>query len=154
MSAAEINHVGLTVTDIDAAVGWYTDVFGLVPVFGPVEVRGPGRSKAVFGAGFEAMKRAVLSSRNGAGLELFEFLEPPTVRNDDPFRYWQTGPFHVCLTCDDVAAQLAAVAGAGGRARTEPLDAGDGRQIAYCEDPFGNVLELTNRTIAATYPPV
>ena len=149
----EINHVGLTVTDIAAAVDWYAQVFGLVPVFGPEEVRGPGRSKEVFGPRFEAMKRAVLSSGNGAGLELFEFLEPPTVRNEDPFRYWQTGPFHVCFTCDDVGSQLAAVVDSGGRARTAPLDAGNGRQIAYCEDPFGNVVELTNRTIGATYRP-
>lgn len=151
MSTVEINHVGLTVTDIDAAVEWYARVFGLTPVFGPVEVRGPGRSKAVFGPAFGAMKRAVLRSADGAGVELFEFIEPPTVRPDDPFRYWETGPFHVCFTCSDVAGQLAAVAAAGGRARTEPLDAGHGRRIAYCEDPFGNVLELTDRSLSDTY---
>lgn len=148
---SDLNHVGVTVPDIDRAVAWYRDVFGLVPVFGPAEVRGAGRSKVVFGPRFESMRRAVLRSPNGTALELFEFLEPPTVANEEPFRYWQTGPFHICFTCDDVPSQLTKVAQSGGVARTEPLEAGNGRLIAYCEDPFGNILELTDRTVAATY---
>ena len=152
MSSARINHAGLTVTDIDAAVAWYGEVFDLVLVFGPDEVRGSGRSKLIFGERFGRMKRAVLRDPNGAAIELFEFLDPATVRRADNFDYWKTGFFHVCFTCDDVAFQLAAVATAGGRMRTDPLEAGGGRYIAYCEDPFGNVLELTNKTVDQTYP--
>lgn len=151
MTSARINHAGLTVTDIDAAVAWYSGVFGLVLVFGPEEVSGSGRSKLIFGERFVRMKRAVLRDPNGAAMELFEFLDPATVRRDDNFDYWMTGFFHVCFTCVDVASQLEAVATAGGRVRTDPLEAGGGRYIAYCEDPFGNVLELTNKTIDETY---
>ncbi len=149
-AAVELNHAGLTVTDIDEAVSWYVDVFGLSLLFGPEEV-GSGRARAIFGEAFGGMKRAVLGGSNGTGLELFEFLEPKSVRREDNFEYWKTGIFHVCFTCPDVGASVAAVVASGGRARTEPLAAGDGRLIAYCEDPFGNVLELTNRSMPATY---
>lgn len=153
MTRVRINHTGLTVTDIDAAVAWYRDVFGLAVVYGPAEVEGSGRSKVIFGDALSAMKRAVLADDHGVGVELFEFVEPPTVRRKENFEYWKTGIFHICFTCDDVALRLEAVEAAGGRARTAPLPAGGGRFIAYCEDPFGNVLELTNRTIDETYPP-
>lgn len=149
-AGVELNHAGLTVTDIDEAVTWYVDVFGLSRLFGPEEVSS-GRAETIFGEAFGRMKRAVVGGSNGTGLELFEFLEPKSVRRDDNFEYWKTGIFHVCFTCQDVGAQLAAVVAAGGRARTEPLAAGDGRLIAYCEDPFGNVLELTNRSMSTTY---
>lgn len=148
---AQINHAGLTVTDIDAAVAWYTGVFDLALVFGPVEVSGSGRSKVIFGERFGRMRRAVLRDSSDAALELFEFHEPATVRRQDNFDYWKTGFFHLCFTCDDVASRLEAVVALGGRARTAPLDAGGGRFIAYCEDPFGNVLELTNKTLDETY---
>jgi catechol 2,3-dioxygenase-like lactoylglutathione lyase family enzyme len=154
VSLSRINHAGLTVTDIEAAVAWYCEVFDLRLVFGPNEVSGPGRAQAIFGEGFGAMRRAVMSDQGGVALELFEFLQPATTRRDDNFEYWKTGIFHICLTCRDVPSQLAAVVTSGGRARTEPLDAGGGRLIAYCEDPFGNVLELTNKTIDETYPSV
>jgi catechol 2,3-dioxygenase-like lactoylglutathione lyase family enzyme len=154
MRPARLNHAGLTVTDIDEAVSWYATVFGLRLVFGPAEMAGPGRSQVIFGAGFGVAMRAVMSDDDGVALELFQFVEPPTIRRDENFEYWKTGFFHVCLTCPDVPAQLEAVAAAGGRARTEPLEAGTGRLIAYCEDPFGNILELTNRSIQETYPMV
>lgn len=152
MRPARLNHVGLTVNDIDAAVAWYGNVFGLLLVFGPVEITGPGRSQVIFGEGFGAAMRAVMSDGDGVALELFQFIEPPTIRRNENFEYWKTGIFHVCFTCPDVPSQLEAVAAAGGRARTEPLEAGRGRLIAYCEDPFGNILELTDRAIGETYP--
>lgn len=148
---AQINHAGLTVTDIDAAVAWYAEVFDLALVFGPEEVSGSGRSKVIFGERFGRMKRAVLRDSSQAALELFEFHEPATTRRPDNFDYWKTGFFHLCFTCDDVASRLQAVVAHGGRARTDPLEAGGGRLIAYCEDPFGNVLELTNKTLDETY---
>jgi catechol 2,3-dioxygenase-like lactoylglutathione lyase family enzyme len=148
---AQINHAGLTVTDIDSAVAWYTEVFDLTLVFGPVEVIGSGRSRVIFGERFGRMKRAVLRDSSQAALEIFEFSEPATTRRQNNFDYWKTGFFHLCFTCEDVASRLAAVVAHGGRARTDPLDAGGGRVIAYCEDPFGNVLELTNKTLDETY---
>lgn len=150
-SRGRFNHAGLTVTDITVAVEWYRRVFGLAVVFGPAEVTGSGRSKIIFGPAFEGMKRAVLSDPSGVAVELFEFIQPASVRRQDNFEYWKTGIFHICFTCEDVAAQIEQIVAAGGRARTEPLPAGDGRFIAYCEDPFGNLLELTNRTVDETY---
>lgn len=154
MKPARLNHAGLTVTDIDAAVAWYGTVFGLRLVFGPAELAGPGRSQVIFGEGFGAAMRAVMSDESGVALELFQFIEPPTSLRDENFEYWKTGIFHICLTCADVPSQLDAVAASGGRARTEPLEAGAGRLIAYCEDPFGNILELTDRSVDETYPAV
>lgn len=146
----QINHIGITVEDIASALDWYSDVLGFVTVFGPIQEDASGRAGVVFGERFGRMRRAVMASPLGVGLEFFEFSNPPTERSPT-FEYWKSGPFHICFTVADVVATVRAIEMTGGVSRTGPLDAGSGRHIAYCEDPFGNILEFTDRTILDTY---
>jgi catechol 2,3-dioxygenase-like lactoylglutathione lyase family enzyme len=154
-----VTHVGVTVTDLDRAVRWYGDVLGLDPIGPPVEVRadrGHGGAVAadVFGARLGRFRQAHLASANGVALELFEFLEPPAERRRESFEYWKTGIFHVCFAVADIEQAAERISACGGRQRTSRvwrIFPGDPYRTCYCEDPFGNVIELYSHSHERTY---
>jgi catechol 2,3-dioxygenase-like lactoylglutathione lyase family enzyme len=146
-----IAHVGLTVPDLDRAVGWYSDVLDFDLLGCPVHVRsGEGHAGTVaadvFGPGFGAFRQAHLAGANGAALELFEFLEPP---RDDR----RPGPFHVCVVARDVERTAERIASTGGRRRTRawPIFPGEPYLTCHCEDPFGIHIELYSHGHERTY---
>jgi catechol 2,3-dioxygenase-like lactoylglutathione lyase family enzyme len=142
-------HVGVTVPDIDAAIAWYRDVLGLTLVLGPVDLVADGDVEndgvaAVFGARFRHARQAHMATGNGVGFELFEFVDPPTRAPEDNFDYTLRGFSHVCFVAPDIDELAARIEATGGRARTRsfPVFAGQPYRFRYCEDPFGNVVEL------------
>lgn len=144
-----INHVGVSVPDIGAAMEWYGRVFGFTVIAEPVEVRNDdshfGNLAAdICGARFGGMKIAHMVSGDGVGFELFEFLEPAPVRREDTMEYWKNGFFHLAITAKDVAAKTAEIVENGGLQRSQIWDLfpGEDIHVCYCEDPFGNVLEI------------
>ncbi len=145
-----INHVGVTVPDLDKAVAWYVDVLGLELLDGPMHcdlsTTGADRRLDVFGPTWGAMRLAHLMAGNGAGFELFQFLEPPVRRPDDNFVYTRVGPHHVAFTVDDFDGTLERLEQLGGRRRTASYDVHGGTRICYCEDPWGNVIEIVSTT--------
>jgi catechol 2,3-dioxygenase-like lactoylglutathione lyase family enzyme len=146
-----IAHVGVTVPDLDRAARWYCGVLGFEPLGPAVEVRagdGHGGTVAadVFGAGFGRFRQAHLAGANGVAIELFEFAQPP--------RDWRKGIFHICLAGGDVDSLAARIASAGGRRRTArawEIFPGEPYLTCYCEDPFGNVLELYSHSHERTW---
>jgi catechol 2,3-dioxygenase-like lactoylglutathione lyase family enzyme len=154
-----VTHVGLTVTDLGRAVRWYRDVLGFEPIGPPVEVeahRGHGGAVAadVFGDRLRRFRQAHLASANGVAIELFEFVDPPSERRTRNFEYWRTGIFHVCVVAPDIEPVAERIARTGGRLRTSrvwELFAGEPYRTCYCEDPFGNVIELYSHSHERTY---
>jgi catechol 2,3-dioxygenase-like lactoylglutathione lyase family enzyme len=145
--AAAVTHVGVTVTDLDEAVRWYGDALGLEPIGPPVEVRaheGHGGTVAadVFGTRLGRFRQAHLASANGTAIELFEFLEPRSERT-----------FHVCFTVAGVERVARRIAHTGGRRRTGTWEIfpGEPYRTCFCEDPFGNVIELYSHSHERTY---
>jgi catechol 2,3-dioxygenase-like lactoylglutathione lyase family enzyme len=141
-----VTHVGVTVTDLDRAVRWYGDVLGLEPIGPAVEVKaGEGHGGAVaadvFGRGFGRFRQAHLTGENGVAVELFEFGRPPSD--------WRAGIFHVCFAVGDVEA----VAGRTERRRSRvwELFPGEPYRTCYCEDPFGNPIELYSHSHERTW---
>jgi catechol 2,3-dioxygenase-like lactoylglutathione lyase family enzyme len=131
-------HVGVTVPDVDRAVRWYRDVLGLDPIGPTVEVRaneGHGGAVAadVFGPRFGRFRQAHLATANGVAIELFEFPEP---------EQWRTGIFHFCLATPEIEDMAGRIASRGGRVRTSRVWDIERHRMSYCEDPFGNVIEL------------
>jgi catechol 2,3-dioxygenase-like lactoylglutathione lyase family enzyme len=147
-----MNHIGLTVGDIDQAVAWYTEVLGLKLLDGPMccsrETVGAARRKQVFGDDWGEMKLAHMLTDNGCGLELFEFVTPKGGAREENFAYWSFGASHIAFTVDDFHGVLDQITGSGGRARTEVHDVHGGILICYCEDPWGNVVEIVSRPYA------
>lgn len=148
-SRATVNHVGVTVTDLDAAVEWYADLFGLslVGAISTASVDSPYGEfrRGVFGDGWSRMRQARLADSHGVGLELFQFEVPATVCLDDNFTYWMAGPHHVALTVADTPATVERIVASGGRLRGHVASVGPAH-VAYCSDPWGNTLELCDRS--------
>jgi catechol 2,3-dioxygenase-like lactoylglutathione lyase family enzyme len=75
---ATVDHVGLTVTDLDAAIAWYQSVFGLSVLQGPDVIGGAEeRVTDIFGPGVGDFLIAYLGSASGPRLQLFQFFSPP-----------------------------------------------------------------------------
>jgi predicted enzyme related to lactoylglutathione lyase len=153
----KINHIGITVSDIDAAVDWYSSVFDLtvlVPAHdATTETDGAARRRDVFGAAWKHMKLAHLADRDGVGFELFQFVEPPVIATEDGFDYWNIGISHIALTVDDLESTIDRIAAGGGRARSSVHDLPSGVRICYCADPWGTVIELVSGSYAQLVSP-
>jgi catechol 2,3-dioxygenase-like lactoylglutathione lyase family enzyme len=142
-----ITHVGIAVPDLDAALGWYSNVLGLEPLAAPSVVsanEGHAGTVAADVLGDVSFRQAHLTGANGVALELFEF--------DGEDGRW-SGIFHVCFVPPSLDRAAARIAAAGGR-RTSRIwhvfpDAP--YRTCYCEDPFGNTIELYSHSHERTY---
>ena len=103
--------------DAEAAVGFYTDLFGWESEGGPV----PGSSRKHFMCTLRGRDVAAIGSPAPEGM-------PPT---------WGT-----YIWVDDVDATAAKVKGAGGSLVMEPFDSLDGGRMAVAADPSGAVFGL------------
>ncbi|WP_047590652.1 VOC family protein [Marinobacter segnicrescens] len=142
-------HIGLTVPDLSAAIAWYTHELGFRLLTGPLRINEDGSpiasaAQAVYGEGFTSFQFAHLASPDDVGLELFQFRRTATDPGSENFTYWRKGYNHLGLTAPDVERAVRDLIAAGGRARTQVLliDEVKGYKIAYCEDPWGNVIEF------------
>jgi predicted enzyme related to lactoylglutathione lyase len=158
MAALAVNHVGLTVPDIYAAIDWYGEVFGFRCIMGPrvIEATGHGEAAQLFGSRFRRAWQAHLLTGNSVGIELFQFIDPPTrgaPPSDDSGRWLARGVWHVCITHPDVAAMVQRIADHGGSVLTAAHEFVPGRPwtLAYTTDPWGTVLELMSHSYAEAF---
>lgn len=152
-----LNHVGITVPDIFAAIDWYAEVFGFTCVMGPrlleAEVGGARETSSVFGPGFRRAYQAHLLTSNSVGLEMFQFVEPEVAEREPEMVYWRRGVFHLCFTCPDVAAMAKRISTSGGVQRTTVFAFVPGRpwRLVYCVDPWGNSIEIISHSYAEIF---
>ena len=147
------NHVAVSVTDIDVALSWYRDILQMTPLLGPTEISAcsppstPAIAsivKAVFGLRLGSFKICHLSSANGVGIELFQFIKPEAECREKNFEYWKTGFYHIAITEPKIEELADRISSSGGKRRTDvmELEPGSGKKICFCEDPFGNIIEI------------
>jgi catechol 2,3-dioxygenase-like lactoylglutathione lyase family enzyme len=144
MRAKGIHHVGITVPDLDRAIGFYTDVLGLEffdppsPVFDHAEL-GPA-----VGVPAAALRQVNLVCGD-AIVELLEYTNPPEA-SPTPVRADQRGAAHLALHVDDAAATKAELESHGveflGDVNVVEEGVLAGWRWVYFRDPFGIVLEL------------
>ncbi len=157
MTRGVINHIGLTVPDIRAAVAWYTDVFGMRCIMGPRVLRSASLETAetasILGADFRFGYQAHLLDAQGVGIELFQFVEPPTLGREEELGWSRRGPWHVCFTVTDIDEQMERVLRAGGEQVSQVTSFVPGRpwKLVYLRDPWGTVLELMNAPYAEVF---
>jgi catechol 2,3-dioxygenase-like lactoylglutathione lyase family enzyme len=146
-----VNHIAISVTDIKLAMSWYRDVMGMKVLAEPtlISTQEPASDahlamlvKEVFGPRLGKFMICHMIAANGPGIELFQFIEPRAVRRDDNFEYWKTGFFHLAITEPDVEGLASMIASTGVKRRTKVLEVAPGKRICFCEDPFGNVIEI------------
>ncbi len=157
--ARQFNHVAVSVTDVAMAMRWYRDVMGMKVLMEPFEISAgnPAEAmsetsdsnlqslvRAVFGPGIGKFLICHMVSGNGAGIELFQFIEPKAERREDNFEYWKTGFYHIAVTEPRIEELAERIASTEGKKRTGilELDPGSGKKICFCEDPFGNIIEI------------
>lgn len=152
------SHIGLSVPDVEAAVKFYRDVMGWYIIMEPSEIVEDDSAIGemctdVFGKGWKSFKIAHLSTSDGIGVELFEFVQNEAPENN--FEYWKTGVFHYCVQDPDVEGLAAKIEAAGGKRRMkEPRYYYPGEKpyrMIYMEDPFGNVLEIYSHSYELHY---
>jgi catechol 2,3-dioxygenase-like lactoylglutathione lyase family enzyme len=142
-----VSHVGVSVPDIDAAISWYTDVLGFTLLAGPVLVDDDSpmaeTARDIYGPRWHSMRQAHLSTSNGVGLELFQFLRPAETPVDHQFEPWHPGLFHFCVFSRDIDKLVQRIVDNGG-AQSTKIHRLARYSMVYCRDPWGNALELND----------
>jgi catechol 2,3-dioxygenase-like lactoylglutathione lyase family enzyme len=148
-----INHIGLSVEDLDAATVWYCRVLGFEVIIGPFEIAAdgsyPGREVAdFFGPELRRLRIVHLATGNGVGLEIFQFVDPPSRRPERNFEYTRAGFYHICVTDPDVDGLVQKIVESGGKQLSAIWNALEGQpyRASYCQDPFGNVIEVLSHS--------
>ena len=151
------SHIGLFVDDLDRAVDFYRDVLGCYVVMEPSTVPNDDSPigimcQDVFGTDWDTFRIAHLSTADGIGIELFEF--PETAPHDDHLNPSRNGIFHFCIQDPDIESLVETIKAHGGKQRM-PIRAyyPDEKpyKMVYCEDPFGNLLEIYTHSYELTY---
>ncbi|GAA0513741.1 Catechol 2,3-dioxygenase [Halorubrum aquaticum] len=130
------HHVGITVSDLDRAVDFYAEVFGL-DVVAEFSVGGEAFADAVDAAGASASFAHLAA--DGIRLELVEYDpegEPMPERSLD-----RPGATHLGLGVDDVAAFHDGLAD-DVETLSEPRTTESGTTILFVRDPDGNLIEV------------
>jgi catechol 2,3-dioxygenase-like lactoylglutathione lyase family enzyme len=139
-----MDHVGVTVSDVDRSLGFWRDLLGLaVTGRGVVEWEHLDRLVALPGTKIEWCELAL---PGGGKVELSQY-HRPVGDAVEPGEENEPGRSHVSLLVDDLTEMLAVLRSNGVRARTDdpveiPLGAYEGAKAAYVFDPDGVELEL------------
>ena len=150
-----IDHVGVTVADLDRAVEFWCDRLGL-RLLGRVTETGPDIA-ALIGEDAVELEIADLDAGDGRIIELIRYIRPAgrpvRPRSSDP------GSSHIALRVEDLDAALERLEGSQARQISrhpvvlhDPGGAWDEVGCCYIADPDGNVIELVQRPRAGPQP--
>ncbi|MFV0372967.1 VOC family protein [Microbacterium sp.] len=131
-----LDHVGVSVGDLDAQAAWYVGALGLLAL--PPTVKPDAGMRTQF----------LVDPVDGWALELLERQgSQPQVRAQSPADSMRVhGYGHLCLRVDDVATHYAALVAAGAGEITPPGPSPmSGLPVAFVADPEGNLIELIQR---------
>ncbi|CAA0121679.1 Uncharacterised protein [BD1-7 clade bacterium] len=151
------SHIGLFVTDLDAAVAFYRDVIGLYIIMPPTDVTEDDSAigimcQDVFGKGFGSFRIAHMATSDKIGIELFEFEDTAPYQPQVDKR--RAGLFHFCIQDPNVEELASSITAAGGKQLMPVRYYYPGEKpfrMVYCEDPFGNILEIYSHSYELTY---
>lgn len=151
------SHIGLSVPNVAEAVKFYEDVMGWYTIMQPSDVVEDDSPIGVmctdvFGPGWGSFKIAHMSTGDKIGIELFEF--PNNEKPENNFEFWKTGIFHYCVQDPDIEGLVEKIVAHGGKQRMTIREYYPGDKpyrMVYCEDPFGNLVEIYSHSYELTY---
>jgi catechol 2,3-dioxygenase-like lactoylglutathione lyase family enzyme len=151
---SHVDHVGLTVPDLDAGVAFYSDVFGGTELYriGPFDAAemprmedGRDWTEAHVNVAGARLTIAMIHIAPNLMLELFQY-DAPADRRTAPPRNCDCGGHHIAFKVSDLEAAKTYLDGNGCQVMAGPivLDEGPcaGLRVNYVLDPWGNQLEL------------
>lgn len=134
-------HVGITVSDLDASVKFYEEVFGFTC-----------RNRTSFDENFLAQAPdlykltnttanvAFVSAPNGIVLEMFQFI--PSLPDNGLFAWNRPGYTHICLTLDNLPEFAEHMRAHNVQFCMDVLKRWDGGHWVFVKDPDGNLIEV------------
>ncbi len=146
MKVLGVDHVSVTVADLERSLAFYRDLLG-IPVHG-TGVEESASVTAVVGVDRARFRYADLDLGHGHILELLQYLTPKgTPRRSNVY---DPGSSHIAFLVDDLGAMLRHLESAGVRARSDPVDLDEpawwaGARVVYLTDPDGATVELVQR---------
>ena len=139
-----INHIAISVPDLEAAASWYEEVFGFRRIRTDTSTARSATPAApifrIYGEQLNEVKIAYMSAGNGVGFELFQFVDPPYKKPEDGFNFARGGLFHFAVTVADIDAAEKLIQEKGGKIIGEGVEV-YGAGALYASDPWGNVIE-------------
>ena len=135
-----LEHVGLSVADLDRSIAFYRDVLGF-KVIRVLECAGESRLGEIVGLPGCTTRIAHLDL-NDSMIELFEY-QDPRGRPIAPDRTQADHGFiHVGLTSNDVLGDCARLKAQGIKFLSEPVEFRPGVWVVYFYGPDGEVCEM------------
>jgi len=132
----KLHHTGVTVTDLERAVEFYTSLFGCT-VDARFSVSGDAFGTVV---GHDGVSGQFVHLRSDEGrIELVEYEPAGTSR--EPPALPDPGGTHLAFAVDDVDATVAGLP-AGIETLSEPRTTASGTRLVFLRDPDGNLVEL------------
>jgi len=141
-----LNHVALSVADLDRAVEFYCSGLGM-----QVVEREPFEGAQYDTIlGLDAAKGRVALLRVGSfQIEIFEFASPKPVPAPPARPVCDHGITHFCLDVDAIEALCERLRRAGAAFHCDPLHFPGAGRATYVRDPEGNVFELFQAEVAS-----
>ncbi len=137
-----VNHVALSVPDMDRALAFYCGLLGfelLSDVGWPAGTASADRILAVEGTS----ARVCHIGTDNLLLELFQFGDCEPAPQDPRRPVIDHGITHLCLAVTGLDEEYARLSAAGMAFHSPPTEVGiPGVRTVYGRDPFGNVVEL------------
>ncbi|MBV9820402.1 MAG: VOC family protein [Solirubrobacterales bacterium] len=157
------SHIAVAVTDLERAIDFYTGVFGCYHLMGPVELDEQADAEtpigriltASYGSGWHSLRVARLAMSDSVGIELQQFANAELAQ--EPPGYRTTGVSHFSVQDPDIEGLAQRIVEHGGSQRTPVQDFYPGEKpfrLVYCQDPFGNIIEIDTHSFETTYSPV
>ena len=139
MKARSFSHAGLTVSDFNAAVKFYWDVFGC-PLVGVADTPAE-RVRSFFGVAAEAPRCKIgwLRAPGGAVLEIFEF-QPHQPPIGVPWN--RVGLTHIAFNVRNTQRWHDYLTRKGVECVSAPERSPRGHTFFFAKDPDGNLIEL------------
>jgi catechol 2,3-dioxygenase-like lactoylglutathione lyase family enzyme len=154
---SQLNHVALHVPDIERASRFYTEILGFQSLRNDTLLyrRADNPDAPIFRIyDDDKLKEVViafLSTSDGIGLELFQFIDPP-MSEPATFNYRRGGVFHIAVTHSDPESLVKRVIEEGGKQIGETVTLSPGTEnmdpeiALYFQDPWGNTIEAMSCT--------
>jgi catechol 2,3-dioxygenase-like lactoylglutathione lyase family enzyme len=144
-----MDHIGITVPDLDEAVDFFVNVIGCEPFYelGPFQSDGDWMRTHLNVHPTTVMRRLkFLRCGNGSNFEIFEY-EAPDQRTEQP-KNSDIGGFHLAFYVDDMDAAVRYLAGKGVTILGEPTlrtsGPSAGQSWVYFLAPWGLQMELVS----------
>ena len=143
----KMNHVGISVADIERSVAFYCDMLGMEQASPVFPFAGPDFEEIMALDG--AQGRMCVVSTGDLHVELFEFSAPAPSPKDPAYSVGDRGISHFGIEVADIDSAYRRLSEAGVLIHSPIKTFPGGTKAIYARDPDGNVFELVESSKSA-----